>query len=138
MSKSFHRVTDKKPATRCSKNFDFGHVTRNSAKLRDFAGFKTTLRRILSRCLPKNFEKCLRHLCARERRQAINDEEGNSLKAQLESLLCLLIHFFSACFAVQKCPRIDSGKAHFRGDFSQNVVSTNVTTFGEISPEECF
>jgi len=96
------------------------------------------LRRIRSRCLLKNFEKCLRHLCTRERRQAINDEERNSPNAQLESLPFLLIHFFFACLAVQKCPRIATGKAHFRGDFSQNVVATNVTTFGEISPEERF
>ena len=96
------------------------------------------MRRIFPQGLLKHFEKCLRRLRARECWHTIYDKEGNSLKAQLESSQRLFIHFLFACFAVQKCPRIGLGKAHFGGDFGQNVVSTYVAAFGEISPEECF
>ena len=86
----------------------------------------------------KHLKERLRHLCSRKRRHVVDDEEGNSLQSQFESLQCFPLHLFFSCVTVQNRQRFGLGQANFACDLGQNMVPTYVTTFREIGPEEGF
>src|ERR1700704_5059270 len=101
------------------------------------AGISTTFMHIPSQGMLKNFEKSLGILSPCHGTNAIDDKVRNSLQAEPETFSGLFGHFLRSCIAIQKRSGFGFRKAGFGGNFGQDVMPADVTTFREIGPEEC-